>query len=536
MSSHVDRVSRRRFIGAGGAGAAAVMLGTGALGSSAAHAYTLRRSGLFTLGVASGDPSPDGFVIWTRLAPEPFAADGKAGMPGRRIRVEYEVAADERFRRIVRRGSAVAAPELGHSVHPEIAGLAPGREYFYRFRAAGEISPAGRTRTMPAASSLPRDLTFAVASCQAWQDGHFTAYDHMAAEDLDLIVHLGDYIYEYEITANNRRGVPVPPQFGTETFDLARYRLQYSLYKAEAPLQRAHALFPFVHTLDDHEVVNDWADDTVIMGRHPNPDPAEFARRKAAAFQAFYENLPLRRSQLPSGPDIRLHRRLSYGRLADFTMLDTRGHRDIQACSYGNGTGRTRDCDERLDAARTVLGDQQRRWLLDGFRTSRARWQILGNQMPMGETDWDPGPGKDVWVDPWDGYAGERNRVLAAAHEHGVRNLVVFSGDRHQNYAVDLKRDYDDADSPTVGSEFVGTSLTSGGDGADIDDLGRTFLSANPHMRFFNAQRGYLSVNVDRRRLRTDFRVLPYVTRPGAPVSTRASFVAEDRRPGVQKA
>ncbi|XVQ09855.1 alkaline phosphatase D family protein [Spirillospora sp. CA-255316] len=536
MSSHVDPVSRRRFLGWGGAGTAAVLLGTGALGGSAAHAYTLRKSGLFTLGVASGDPSPDGFVLWTRLAPEPFAADGKAGMPDRRIRVEYEVARDERFRQVVRRGSAVATPELGHSVHPEIAGLAPGREYFYRFRAAGELSPVGRTRTMPAAGSLPRDLTFAVASCQAWQDGYYTAYDHIAAEDLDLVVHLGDYLYEYEITNNNRRGVTVPPQFGTETFDLARYRLQYSLYKAEAPLQKAHARFPFIHTLDDHEVVNDWADDTVIMGRHPNPDPAEFARRKAAGFQAFYENLPLRRAQLPSGPDIRLHRRLAYGRLAEFTMIDTRSHRDVQACSYGNGTGRTRDCDERFDASRTILGDEQRRWLLDGFDRSRARWQILGNQVPMTETDWDPGPGKDVWVDPWDGYAADRNKVLAAAHEHGVRNLVVISGDRHQNYAVDLKKDFDDPGSPTVASEFVGTSVTSGGDGADIDDLGRTFLSANPHMKFFNAQRGYLRVNVDGERWQGDFRVLPYVTRPGAPVSTRATFVVEDRRPGVQKA
>ncbi|MFG2000502.1 alkaline phosphatase D family protein [Spirillospora sp. NPDC048911] len=537
MSSNDNEVSRRRFIGAGGAGAAVVVLGTGALGASAAHAYTLRKSGLFMLGVASGDPSPDGFVLWTRLAPEPFAADGKGGMPGRRIRVEYEVARDERFRHIVKRGSAVAAPELGHSVHPEVAGLQPDHEYYYRFRAAGEISPVGRTRTMPGASTQPRELNFAVASCQAWQDGFFTAYDHMAEEDLDLIVHLGDYIYEYEIAANNRRGVPVPgPQFTTETFDLARYRLQYSLYKSEAPLQKAHALFPFIHTLDDHEVVNDWADDTVIMGRNPNPDPAEFARRKAAAFQAFYENLPLRRSQMPSGPDIRLHRRISYGRLATFTMLDTRGHRDIQACSYGNGTGRTKDCDERFDASRTVLGDQQRRWLLDGFRTSRARWHILGNQMPMAETDWDPGPGKDVWVDPWDGYAAERNRLLAAAHDQGVRNLVVVSGDRHQNYAVDLKRDYDDPNSPTVGSEFVGTSVTSGGDGTDVDDLGRTFLSANAHMKFYNAQRGYLRVNVDRRRWRTDFRVLPYVQKPGAPVTTRASFVIEDRKPGVQTA
>lgn len=524
-----------RLLGLGGAGAAAVVLGTGVLGGEGANAFARRKGDPFTLGVASGDPLPDGFVLWTRLAPDPFAPDGHGGMPAKRVKVEYEVALDERFRRVVRRGAAVATPELGHSVHPEIRGLEPGREYFYRFR-ADDISPIGRTRTMPAAMSDPRELNVAFASCQAWQDGYFTAYDHMAAEDLDLIVHLGDYIYEYEITADNKRGVAVPPQFGTEAFDLARYRLQYSLYKAEAPLQRAHALFPFVHTLDDHEVVNDWAGPRVIAGRNPDPDPAEFARRRAAAFQAFYENLPLRRSQLPSGPSIRLHRRLAYGRLADLTMIDTRQHRDIQACSYGNGTGRTADCDERFDASRTILGADQRRWLLDGFGKSKARWQILGNQVPMAETDWDAGPGHDVWVDPWDGYAADRDRVLAAARDQGVRNLVVLSADRHQNYATDLKRDHADPGSPTTASEFVATSVTSGGDGADVDDLGRRFLAANPHLKFFNAQRGYIRVNVNRERWRSDFRVMPYVTRPGAPVSTRASFVVEDRRPGVQPA
>ncbi|GAA4099410.1 MULTISPECIES: alkaline phosphatase D family protein [Actinomadura] len=536
MTSQVGSVPRRRFLGLGGAGAAAVVLGTGVLGGESANAFTLRKDNPFTLGVASGDPSSDGFVLWTRLAPEPFAADGKGGMPDRSVRVEYEVARDERFRQVVRRGAAVATPELGHSVHPEIHGLAPDREYFYRFRAGGEISPVGRTRTFPVAAANPRELDFAFASCQAWQDGYYTAYDHMAAEDLDLVVHLGDYIYEYEIKNNNKRGVTVPEQFGTETFDLARYRLQYSLYKAEAPLQKAHARFPFIHTLDDHEVVNDWAKDTVLMGRNPNPDPAAFARRKAAAFQAFYENLPLRRAQLPSGPHIRVHRRLAYGRLADITMIDTRGSRDIQACSYGNGTGRTKACQERFDTDRTILGADQKRWLLDGLSSSRARWQILGNQVPMLETDWDPGTGKDVWVDPWDGYVADRNEILAAVQERDVRNLVVITGDRHQNYAADLKRDFDDPDSPTVASEFVGTSITSGGDGADVDALGQTFLAANPHMKFYNAQRGYVRVNVNRERWLGEFRVLPYVTRPNAPISTRAAFVVEDRRPGVQSA
>lgn len=212
------------------------------------------------------------------------------------------------------------------------------------------------------------------------------------------------------------------------------------------------------------------------------------------------------------------------------TMLDTRQYRDDQPC----GDGVSADCADRLAPGRTLLGARQRDWVLRGFRRSPARWQVLGNQAPMGQTDHDPGPGTTVWLDPWDGYAAERNRLLAEADARGVRNLVVITGDRHQNYALDLTHDYADPGSPTVGAEFVGTSVTSGGDGADMTAQGETFLAANPHMKFFNGQRGYVRVHADRERWRSDFRVVPWVTRPGAPVSTRASAFVEDGRPGVQ--
>jgi alkaline phosphatase D len=279
-------------------------------------------------------------------------------------------------------------------------------------------------------------------------------------------------------------------------------------------------------TFDDHEVDNDWAGAV----SQDNDDPRVFLERRAAAFQALYEHAPLRHTQLPHGPDVRMYRRLHYGRLADFTMLDTRQYRDDQAC----GGGSKADCADRFDEDRTLLGAAQRDWVLKGFSRSPARWHILGNQAPMGQTDQDPGEATLVFMDPWDGYAAERNRLLAAAQDRGVRNLVVITGDRHQNYAWDLKRDYADPHSPTVASEFVGTSITSNGDGADMTDEGRRFLAANPHMKFFNAQRGYVRVTVDRERFTSDYRVLPYVTRPGAPVSTRASVVVEDRVPGVQ--
>ncbi|MGW3627575.1 alkaline phosphatase D family protein [Streptomyces sp. NPDC000880] len=530
MTDRASAVSRRRFLG--GVSTTAIMLGTGAWAAEPAFSATPKGANPFTLGVASGEPRPDGVVLWTRLAPDPFAVDGTGGMPATPIRVQYEVAHDERFRSVVKRGSAVATPDLGHSVHPEVHGLAPDRVYFYRFRALGEISPVGRTRTVPAVTARPRELNFAFASCQAWQDGYFTAFDHLAAEDLDLVVHLGDYIYESGVRTN-RRGVTVDEKFWGETFDLARYRLQYALYKSEEPLLKAHAQFPWIITMDDHEVENNWASDISQADTEPDQDPAVFRQRRAQAFQALYENQPLRHEQMPAGSDMRLHRRLSYGRLADITMLDTRQYRDDQPC----GDGASADCTERFEPDRTMLGAEQRQWLYDGFSNSAAQWQILGNQSPVGQTDHDPSPDRTyVWLDAWDGYTAERNQLLAAARERQVRNLVVITGDRHQNYAWDLKEDFANPDSPVVASEFVGTSITTGGDGADMTTQGQDFLAANEHMKFFNSQRGYVRVNVDRERWRSDFRVVPYVTKPGAPISTRASYVVEDRRPGVQEA
>ncbi len=530
MGSRARNVSRRRFLGYGTAGAAAVLLGTGTWSAASSFASPLRAGNPFTLGVASGDPLPDGVVLWTRLAADPFAEDGSGGMSPEPVRVEYEVATDEKFADVVRRDSVVATPELGHSVHPEITGLEPDREYFYRFRAGGEISMAGRTRTTPALTSAPSALNFAFASCQAWQDGYFTAYDHMAEEDLDLVVHLGDYIYEYGVK-DNKRGVTTDPKFHTETFDLARYRLQYGLYKAEAPLQRAHARFPWIMTMDDHEVENNWAGDLSQVDDEPDQDPAVFRKRRAAAFQAMYENMPLRQAQTPDGPDMRLHRRLSYGNLADFTMIDTRQHRDDQPC----GDGSSASCDDRFDPDRTILGAVQREWVLDGFSSSKAQWQVLGNQAPMGQTDRDAGEAVDVFMDPWDGYVAERDQLLAAAQERGVRNLVVITGDRHQNYAWDLKRDFTDPDSPTVASEFVGTSISSSGDGGDTTEETERLLAANPHMKFINSQRGYVRVSVDQQQWRSDFRVVPYVTKEGAPIETRATYVVENEKPGVQE-
>ncbi|NMN98851.1 alkaline phosphatase D family protein [Antrihabitans stalactiti] len=525
------RISRRRLFGLGATGAAAVLLGTGAASSVKPYASPRRIGDPFSLGVASGDPAPDGFVLWTRLAPDPFAPDGLGGMPDHPVTVHYEVSHDEGFTNLARSGSVVATRALGYSVHPELFGLEPDRVYYYRFRTDDVVSPVGRTRTTPLPGSRKAALRFAFASCQAWHDGFYTAYDHMAAEDLDLVVHLGDYIYEYGVDGN-KRGAAVEPQFYDEPYDLAGYRNQYALYKSDPSLQAAHSQFPWLVTMDDHEVEDNWAADHSEADLEVDVIPALFRQRRAAAFQALYEHQPLRSGQMPLGPDMRLHRRVSYGDLAEFTMLDTRQYRDDQAC----GDSQTANCADRLRTDRTILGPQQRDWLLSGLSTSTARWQVIGNQVPMGQTDYDAGPATEVSMDAWDGYVADRNAVLGRAAELGIDNLVVITGDRHQNYASSLRADFANPESPVVGTEFVGTSISSGGDGVDLSDAGHNLLAANPDLEFVNGQRGYVSVQVDQDRWRSDFRVVPYVQRPGAPISTKASFVLEKGPPTLARA
>ncbi|MFF0542389.1 alkaline phosphatase D family protein [Nocardia thailandica] len=519
-------LTRRELLNAGGlallAGAAAV--------SSARYPAPRRLGEPFSLGVASGEPTADGVVLWTRLAPDPLAPDGYGGMTMAPVTVDYEVAEDERFARVVARGSALATREYGHSVHPEVAGLAPDRWYFYRFRAGSAVSPTGRTRTAPAPGAATPRMRFAFASCQSWSSGYFTAYTHMAAEDLDLVVHLGDYIYESSWVLGRVGAEDVPPQLVDEAVDLAGYRLRYALAKGEAPLRAAHAAFPWLVTFDDHEVDNNWAGTYPGLGTDIYRLRPFFRRRRAAAMRAMYEHQPLRLAQLPSGASLRMHRRYRFGDLAEFTMLDTRQHRDRQACGDGSAVV---GCAERGSPDRTILGAPQREWLIDGLARSTARWQILGNQVAMARSDYDPGPDLLLGTDAWDGYLADRDAVLGAAAARGGTDLVVITGDRHENYVAALRPDYDRPDSPVVGTEFTGTSISTGGDGADMTPTGRTLLAANPDMSFYNKQRGYARVELDHARWRNDFRVVPYVSCPDAPISTRATFVVEAGVPGA---
>ena len=471
----------------------------------------------FTLGVASGDPTEDGVVLWTRLAPAPL--DG-GGMPDENVEVSWVVARDEGMRQVARQGTAVAAPALGHAVHVEVDGLEPDRWYWYRFTSGSEVSRVGRTRTLPAAGSGVERLRFAFVSCQHYEQGYFTAYEHLEREDLDVVFHLGDYIYEYAGRDGRVRKHP-----DDEIELVGDYRNRYALYRLDDDLQRAHAAFPFVVTWDDHEVDNNYA------GRMSEDSlPAElFLRRRTDAYQAYYEHMPLRRSSLPVGARMQLYRQLSYGDLASFFVLDTRQFRSDQPCGDRSGPA----CDAVFDPEATLLGDTQEQWLRDGLERSTTRWNVMPQQVMMARVDRTPGADERISMDQWSGYEAARRRLMTYLAERRPSNPVVLTGDIHTHWVNDLKVDYADERAPIVATEFVGTSITSGGDGSAGRETTAAMLAENPWVKFFNAQRGYVTCEVTPGAWRADYKVLEYVSRPGSPISTRASFVVENGRPGA---
>ncbi|NUP80490.1 MAG: alkaline phosphatase [Nonomuraea sp.] len=505
-------------------GYAAGVAGLVALGQAPAGA-TDRAPALsanpFTLGISSGDPRTDSVVLWTRLATEPLADDGRGGMPQVPVPVRWELAEDDGMRKVVRRGVASARPELAHAVHVEVNGLRPGREYWYRFTVGDETSRVGRTKTAPD----PRwatEFAFAYASCQQWETGFYTAYRDLAAQDLDLIGHLGDYIYELAIGATGgQRKTPLSAAHNAAVMTLSQYRLRYALVNSDPDLQAARAAAPWFLMVDDHDVEDNWGADRSPTG----VTPENFLRRRAAAFRAYFENQPLRPSSLPNGPDMSLHQRLRYGSLATFHILDERQFRSPA------------DITARLDPNRTMLGAQQESWLLDGLGRSRSTWNILANQVQMFQLDRLTDPGlQQLNPDTWDGYAAERDRLWAGITARQVRNPVVITGDAHVNCAAELKADFANPDSPTVSVELLGTSITSGGNGSDTSAGGQEWLAANPHLKFFNNQRGYIRCHVAKDTLRADYVVVDKITTPDGTASVRKSFVVESGRPALQDA
>jgi alkaline phosphatase D len=511
--------SRRSFLAAGTSLAAAAVWSSRALGVVKQNAKLPDHP--FQCGVASGDPSPDGFVLWTRLAPRPLEG---GGMPAEAIEVSWLVAEDEALTKIVRQGKIVANPEWGHSVHVEVGGLRADRWYWYQFQAAGEASPKGRARTTPAAGASPEKLRFAFASCQHYESGLFTAYEHMLSDNLDLVIHLGDYIYE-----GAARDKQVRRHVGPELDSIDDYRNRHAQYKTDPALQAMHAGAPWLMTWDDHEFDNNWAGS---ISEQKDVLVEDFLKRRARAAQAYYEHMPLRRASLPQGPDMRLYRRIAFGNLAEFFVLDTRQYRTDQPCGDGNKP----QCAEALDPKQTLLGDEQEKWLLGGLSASHGRWNVLAQQVMMARIDRTPGSETNYSMDQWPGYEMNRRRLLKHFHERRVSNPVVLAGDIHSNWANNLIADFDDLDSKVVGSEFVGTSISSSGDGTrepkDLDKI----LSENPFCKFHNVERGYVACEITPSLWRTDYQVVEYVTRPGAPLVTRASYVVENQQPEIKPA
>ncbi|WP_078431553.1 alkaline phosphatase D family protein [Metabacillus halosaccharovorans] len=478
----------------------------------------------FSLGVASGDPLSDSVVLWTRLAPDPLNG---GGMPNEAVKVKWEVAKDENFRKMVQKGKVAAVPELGHSVHVEVDGLKPNQVYYYRFICGGEVSQTGKTKTLPAEGSSVKNLTFAFASCQQFEHGYFTAYKHMAKEDLDIVFHLGDYIYEYGPNEYISSTGNVRVHSGPEIMSIEDYRNRYAQYRSDVHLRAAHAAFPWVVTWDDHEVENNYANLIPEKGQSVEA----FVKRRAAAYQAYYEHMPLRKSSLPEGADMRLYRSFSYGDLANFFVLDSRQYRDDQA----NGDTSSPQTEESLDPSRTLLGAEQENWLVDGLSNSNSKWNVLPQQIFFAERNYGTPTEPRYSMDSWDGYPAARERVMEVVNSNDITNLVVLTGDVHASWASNLKEDYSDPNSKTVGVEFVGTSITSGGNGADKRADTDKILAQNPHIKFFNDYRGYVRCTVTPEQWRTDYRVVPFVTEPGADISTRASFVYDKDQSGLKK-
>jgi alkaline phosphatase D len=510
------KLNRRTFVLGGLAAAGALVMPHRNVAATVATApYP------FMLGVASGEPAADSVVLWTRLATSPLNADGQGGMPVADVTVDWQVSASEQFDTLVASGSVTARYADAHSVHVVAGGLSPDSEYYYRFRAQGHLSAAGHTRTTPAAGTFGSGFTMAFASCSDYQSGYFTAYRRIADDRPDVVLHLGDYIYEYGATPG-----AVRLQAGTtEMVTLADYRRRYAQYRTDPDLQAAHEVAPWLVVPDDHEVENNYAN-MVRADSTPPLTTAQWTARRTAAYQAYYENMPLRPSAAPVGNSIALYRRVRWGSLATFHMLDTRQYRDDQACNDGWHV-----CAAADDPARSLPGTTEEAWLLDGLGQHLGTWDIIGQQVFFAMQK---GLNGTENMDAWDGYRASRDRIQQGWVDRDVRNPVMLTGDVHRGWAADLKADYADPGSATIGTELVCTSVTSDGDGTAITTI--PYAAENPHLKFYSERRGYTLATVTPEQVRADWRTIAKVSEHGAAVSTAKSFVILDGRPGLQAA
>lgn len=534
-------LTRRSFLGAAiGAVVAACSRGDdgrdGGAGDSPATvprpAAPRLASNPFSLGVASGDPLPGGVVLWTRLVPDPLAPDG--GMPDEPVDVRWMLATDDRMANVVASGVTTASPRHAHSLHVEVDGLDPDTTYHYRFDLGEHTSPTGRTRTAPEPGSGVRSLRLAVASCQAYQSGYFGAYRHLAGEDVDAVCFVGDYIYELEASTDARTHGLDPPT------DLTGFRALYGVYKSDPDLRAAHAAHPWIVTWDDHEVEDNYAGlEPGAIGTARGLDPATFPARRAAAYQAFWEHLPLRGGPPADDGSLRIHRELRYGELVTLAVLDGRQYRSPIIVGEGAGhlpriAGGGPLLPDTFDESRTMLGEAQERWLHDLLRSSTTTWNVLVHQTAMGEVDRAPSdPARGISMDSWDGYVAARERLLGFVRDEGVGNLVALGGDIHASAVLDLYDTYRGDDRSLVGTEVIAPSISA----VELLPAGyREGTRSNPHIQLYDPdRRGYLLVEIRPDEMHADFRLLSDAVDPDATIETASSWVIRSGTPGAAR-
>ena len=455
------RPTRRRLLRGAAGASLALVTAPALLRYAAAQSWG---SDPFGLGVASGAPRDDGFVLWTRLAPDPLSVDPATpgGMRGSDTRVSYEIATDPAMREIIRRGEATAEELFAYSVHLDVRGLEAGRPYWYQFMSGVASSRIRRAATLPAPESSPDRLRFGFVSCSNYEHGYFSGYRHLADENPEFVLFLGDYIYE---TAEERRPIVRRHSDGIVAATLPTYRNRYAQYRLDPDLQRLHAEVPAMVTWDDHEVQNDYAN----KWSETFDDPELFLLRRAAGYRAFYEHMPMRPMlSRPEGPVMRIYDRFAFGDLVQISMVDGRQYRSRQACYAPPSRGGTRletdaACSERRDAGRTMMGFAQEAWLHSTLAHSKAQWNVIAQDVLMAEVRVKQNNDYAFSTDDWDGYPANRTRLLKRILETKVSNPIVLSGDIHSFLANDLRLDFDDQTSPIVAIEFVGTSISSYG-------------------------------------------------------------------------
>ncbi len=515
------RLTRRTFLA--GAAASGALLAAGCSsdgGGSGASATTTTATTLpvpdlpgdpFTLGVASGDPLSDAVVLWTRLAPEPLAARG--GMPrGIDVPVRWEAQTLD-GREPVADGVTVAPADHGHTVHLDVDGLESDTAYRYRFSVGDFRTGWARTRTLPATGTTPDRFVIGQVSCSQYDAARYAAYRDLAEQEPDLVLHLGDYIYEHP-------GGDVRPGVIT-AIDLADYRYQYALYRTDPHLRAAHAAAPWIVVWDDHEVSNNYVSD-VPDPESESPNRAALRERRAAAYRAWWENQPVRLDP-PDGPDLAIYRRFDVGDLATIHALDSRQYRTSLDCGPG-GLGPGRRCDASTAPATTVLGEEQEAWLDEGLGRA-AVWHVLAQQIVMHQ--WRFAEGDDpIWnLDQWDGYPVARDRLFESlADAEGTP--VVLTGDVHSSWAAVLREDFDDPTSAVLGVEFVAAGV--GSDGDLLAAVEPVLRRNNPHIEYSEAgHRGWVLNTVTPDAWTAEFRLVDDHTDADSTITVGATVTAD---------